>query len=237
MDKKISVCMATYNGEKYILEQINSILFQLKDTDELVISDDGSTDATIEIIKKKDDPRIKLYCNNAHNFTKNFENAISKATGEIIFLCDQDDIWLDNKVEVMTKYLSDYDLVVSNATIVDGDRNKIMDEYFKYSNVKQGFIYNLLYTRYIGACMAFKRTILNKVLPFPNNRLIPHDYWIACVCELYYDTFLLTEPLIEYRRHESNASSGIFDKSKLSLMDKIKKRFITIMYLMGRFNK
>lgn len=237
MDKKISICMATYNGEKYILEQINSILPQLRDTDELIISDDGSTDNTLEIVSEIDDKRIKLFYNNAHDFTKNFENAISKATGDIIFLCDQDDVWKDNKVEVMVNYLSKYDLVISNAMIVDANRNEIMPEYFKYSKVKQGFVYNLLYTRYIGACMAFNKKILNKVFPFPNNKLLPHDYWITCVGELYYNTYLINEPLIEYRRHELNASSGIFDKSKLTLVDKLSKRFITILYLIGRFGK
>ncbi len=237
MDKKISVCMATYNGERFIREQINSILPQLRDTDELIISDDGSTDKTLEIVREIADKRIKLFYNNAHNFTKNFENAISKSTGDIIFLCDQDDVWKNNKVEVMMSYLSEYDLVISNATIVDGKRNEIMPEYFKYSKVKQGFVYNLLYTRYIGACMAFNRKILHKVLPFPNNKLIPHDYWIACISELYYNTYLINEPLIEYRRHELNASSGIFDKSKLTLVDKLRKRIVTILHLIGRFGK
>ena len=85
--------------------------------------------------------------------------------------------------------------------------------------------------------MAFNRKILHKVLPFPNNKLIPHDYWIACISELYYNTYLINEPLIEYRRHELNASSGIFDKSKLTLVDKLRKRIVTILHLIGRFGK
>ena len=90
----VSVCMATYNGEKYIKEQIDSILSEIKENDEIVISDDNSTDCTVEIIKSYNDDRIKLYHSNARNFKKNFENARNKAKGDIIFLSDQDDVWI-----------------------------------------------------------------------------------------------------------------------------------------------
>ena len=89
----ISVCMATYNGEKYIQEQIDSILCQLSKDDELVISDDHSTDATCDIIKSYNDRRIKLFLNElAKGVTHNFENALLHSKGDIIFLADQDDV-------------------------------------------------------------------------------------------------------------------------------------------------
>ena len=93
----VSVCMATYNGEKYIREQIDSILPQLSDSDELVISDDGSSDSTIDIIQGYNDRRIRLYHNTRHGVTWNFENALRQSRGDVIFLADQDDVWKPGK--------------------------------------------------------------------------------------------------------------------------------------------
>ncbi|MCG2791916.1 MAG: glycosyltransferase, partial [Weeksellaceae bacterium] len=106
----ISVCLATYNGEKYLEAQIKSILKQLSVDDELIISDDRSTDNTISVINKFDDNRIKIFINkNKNGVAHNFENALLKATGDYIFLSDQDDIWADNKVDVLLKELKEYD--------------------------------------------------------------------------------------------------------------------------------
>jgi len=112
---KISVCMATYNGERYLKEQLDSILKQLSFTDEIIISDDGSQDRTIEIIESFGDSRIKLFHSTQQNLIYNFENALSKASGDIIFLSDQDDIWYENKVEKSMYHLQKYGLVFSNA--------------------------------------------------------------------------------------------------------------------------
>ena len=123
----ISVCMASHNGGKYIKQQIDSILSQLSLEDELIISDDGSSDSTIEIIKRCNDSRIKLYVME-HNskgmkphyyVTKNFENALKYVNGDYIFLSDQDDVWCPNKVEVCLEYLQDYDIVLHNLQCVD----------------------------------------------------------------------------------------------------------------------
>jgi len=109
---KISVCMASYNGEKYIRQQIDSILPQLGESDELIISDDSSTDDTISVVKSINDNRIKLIKDQKFKSpVSNFENAIKNATGDFIFLCDQDDIWQPNKVESVLPFLKQYDLV------------------------------------------------------------------------------------------------------------------------------
>ena len=103
----ISVCIATYNGEKYIREQLDSILPQLGLDDEVIISDDSSTDNTLKIIEEYNDCRIKIFSNNKfYSPILNFENALKKAQGDFIFLSDQDDIWKSNKVEVVMKYLN-----------------------------------------------------------------------------------------------------------------------------------
>lgn len=207
---KISVCMATYNGEMYIKEQIESILLQLNASDELIISDDQSSDRTCTIVNEFNDPRIKLIINNGEKgYTRNFENALKKSNGDIIFLSDQDDIWVDNKVEIMLKYLEKSQMVISNAKIVDSEMRIINNSHFHLHDVKKGFWNNFLKTRYIGACMAFKRDVLERSLPFPEHqKYCAHDYWLTLVGEAFYEVSLVETPLLLYRRHGNNASSG-----------------------------
>jgi len=235
---KISVCMATYNGEKYIKEQLESILYQLSEKDEVIISDDHSTDDTLHVISLLKDNRIKVFTNEKEKgYTRNFENALEKSSGEIIFLADQDDIWTPNKIDVSLKYLGDNDFVVSNCKIVDTNLNILNKSHFELRRVKQGFLHNLLLTRYIGACMAFRREVLLKSLPFPENTsLAAHDYWICLVAELYFKVILIEEPLVLYRRHDANASTG-GDKSKNTLLHKIKVRIYTLYNLLRIANK
>ena len=115
----ISVCIATYNGEKYILEQILSILPQLKENDEIIVSDDSSTDTTLEIIKNINDKRIQIFKNTGnHGVNSNFDNALKRAHGEYIFLSDQDDVWLPGKVDRCLAELRTADLIMHDATIL-----------------------------------------------------------------------------------------------------------------------
>jgi glycosyltransferase involved in cell wall biosynthesis len=124
--------MATYNGEKYISKQVESILVQLSEADELIISDDGSIDATLAIIKAFNDPRVKIF-RNIHKSgpVGNFENALKNAKGEYIFLADQDDIWLSEKLNRHLSFHSQYDLVISDAEVVDESGNVIHPSFFK----------------------------------------------------------------------------------------------------------
>ena len=238
MRKKISVCLASYNGEKYIKEQLESILPQLDEKDEVIISDDRSSDDTVDTIRSLEDSRIKIiYNQNEKGYSKNFENAINSATGDIIFLCDQDDVWMPNKVQIMLMALQNADLAISDAMITNENLTSTLGSHFTQYKTKRGFINNLLKTRYIGACMAFRKTMLSKVLPFPKNqKLCAHDYWIANIGELYYKTQLVDTPLIKYRRHGSNASNG-GETSKNSLSHKLKVRFYTFAKLISRISK
>lgn len=233
--KKISVCLATYNGEKYIKEQLDSILSQLEPTDEVIISDDHSTDNTIKVIEALQDNRIKIFENTlGKGYSKNFENAINHSSGDYIFLSDQDDVWMDNKVSKMMTELENYDLVISDALISDGDLNPTLGSHFKLHGTKSGFLNNWLKTRYIGACMAFKKQMLAKMLPFPENQnLAAHDYWIANVGEYFFKVKLINEPLIKYRRHGKNASTGGL-KSDNSFQHKMKVRFYVLLQLIKR---
>jgi glycosyltransferase involved in cell wall biosynthesis len=118
----ISVCLTTYNGEKYILEQLRSILSQLESDDEVIISDDNSSDCTLELIENIADRRVKIFKNiQKKGIQSNVENALNKAKGDIIFLSDQDDFWLPDKVSIIIKALQKNDLIVSDCYITDKD--------------------------------------------------------------------------------------------------------------------
>lgn len=231
---KISVCMATYNGEKYIFEQINSILSQLNKNDELIISDDKSTDNTIKIIGSFQDSRIKLFINEKRNgVILNFENALLKASGDYIFLSDQDDVWLPNKINVMLNYLQTYDLVVANVILVNSSLNIIKKTFWKNQKSISCFFYNLYKNPYLGCSMAFRNEILKYILPFPKN--IPmHDIWIGLCTQIFSKKCCyINTPLMYYRRHGNNLSfTG--ENSSFSLFKKITYRLQIIYCLIFR---
>jgi len=235
----ISVCLATYNGEKYILEQCSSVLKQLSSQDELIISDDHSSDSTLKLVSSLNDDRIKIVLNpSKRGYSTNFENALAYAKGDYIFLCDQDDVWVDHKVDLMVEQLASYDFVVSDAIVTDENLNVVIPSHFEYNHVRSGFMHNFFFTRYTGACMAFRRELLNTILPFPpQHQLCPHDYWIAIMAEAYYKVKLIKTPLIYYRRHHSNSSSGGVEKSPFNLSNKLERRFYCGLHVLLRMKK
>ncbi len=222
---KISVCIATYNGEKYIKEQLESILSQIGEHDEVIISDDISNDKTVEIIKSFQDNRIKIYINKEKfGATANFNESLSKASGDVIFLSDQDDIWLNNKVSICLKNLEIYDLIVTNCKVTDENLNITHNSYFDVVGSGKGFVKNLYKSTYLGCCLAFNRKVLEAVLPIPNNLLMYHDWWIGFIAEREFKVYFESEPLILYRRH-GNTTSSTVGKSKNSLFFKVKSRW------------
>ena len=230
MNNKISVVIATYNGEKYITEQINSILKQIGNYDQVIISDDCSSDKTCEIIKGFDDSRIILIENKENiGVINNFEKTLERVNGDYIFLCDQDDVWLPNKVEVFCSYLKKYHIVQSDAFIVDESLKTTNQSYFELRGVKRGFFKNLWKNNYMGCNMAFQKKILTIALPFPKN--IPmHDLWIGLIGELFFKPVLITEKLLLYRRHSSNVSQST-SASPFSLARQFIFRFNAVKYL------
>jgi len=229
----VSVCMATFNGGKYVREQVNSILAQLSDGDELIVSDDGSTDDTLEVLKSFHDSRIKVFAGPHKGVTYNFENAISCSEGEYIILSDQDDVWEPNKVERMLTALSSHDLVVSDGWIADEGANSTGRSIFDFNPPHGGFVRTVCHTSYMGCCMAFRRRILERVMPFPPH-IIGHDYWIGQIADMYYDTCFISDRLFRYRRHGNNASSFTTNNSPLSFRQKVVYRFWLVWYALGR---
>jgi len=235
-----SVCMATYNGAKYIEEQLNSILPQLLSDDEIIISDDYSSDNTLEIISNIADSRIKVFKNElGKGYTNNFINAINKSNNELIFLSDQDDVWMNNKVELCLKYIYDgADMVISDSTIVNQDLEIIDFSFFKARGSKEGLFQNIKKAGYLGCNIAFKRTVVNKIFPYPSYiNMIPYDLWIGICGMCFYKVKWLDTPLIYYRRHGENTSDGGISKSKNSFLYKLNYRIVLIFLLIKRFFK
>lgn len=241
----ISVCLATHNGEKYIAEQLDSILTQIGQDDEVVISDDGSTDNTVSIINHyvANDSRVKLFFfsqKDKKRFTshelvsKNFENAIRHSKGRYIFLSDQDDVWLSNKVSRMLPYLSRYCVVVSNAYVIRDNNLFPTDEYI-YTNKLPIQNYILRRGKYFGCCMAFDNFSLKKIiLPFPNH-LPLHDYFIGLIGELVGGAKYISEPLIYYRVHGGNTSSNAHRNTILYKISYRVRLMFEIYYRVAKF--
>ena len=204
----VSVCMATFNGEKFIKGQIESILVQLQPEDELIISDDGSTDSTLQIISSIQDSRIHIFKNSFRNVVKNFEFAINQSSGDYIFLSDQDDIWHEDKVAAYLNCFneSNADLIVSDVAFID-ERGNNKKEQFYPKGFKGSTLTNLRKNNFIGCAMAFKEHTKKWFLPFPINTPM-HDWWIGLTIGKKGTIKFLDQKLIYYRRHNDNVTSG-----------------------------
>jgi len=231
----ISVCMASFNGEKFIAEQILSILEQLGENDELIISDDSSTDSTPQIIEQlqQNDSRIIFLPRNLfHNPVYNFENALKICRGEYIFLADQDDIWLPGKVDKVISLLKIHLLVTHDSTVINDLKQILLSSFFAHRKSTAGFWRNLYKNSYTGCCMAFKKSLLDTALPFP-RKLQFHDQWLGLLAEAKGKTIFLQEQLILFRRHDNNVSPGI-NRSSNSPFRKLINRLILFKQLFTR---
>lgn len=241
----ISVCIPTYNGEKYIKEQINSILAQINSSDEIVISDDHSTDKTIEIIEGIKDSRIKVFLrdrssNSGDTLSKvssNVQNALSKAQGDYIFLSDQDDIWLEERVSSALPFLEKATpvAVVCNCKVVSDNNDVLIESYFDYIKPSSNILRTIYKSSFHGCCMAFNRAVLNKAFPFPKYS-VGHDLWLGIIARIYGQVYFVDRALVLYRRHSSTVTTTGF-KSKRSVNDKVKYRLLIIGSILNRFFK
>lgn len=209
---RVSVAMVSYNGEKYIREQIESILRQLQEEDELIISDDGSKDSTLAIIQEyqEKDERIRLLQGPRQGIKKNVEHAVAHTRGKYIFLADQDDIWLPDKVERILQIFEEQRtaVVVHDARVFAGNEPShiTMESFFAFRSSGAGVIKNMVKNSYIGCCMAFRRELKAVVLPIP-PKIEMHDQWIGILGDYAAGkSYFLPEPLILYRRHGDNNS-------------------------------
>lgn len=232
---KISVCMATFEGAEFVAQQLSSILVQIGDSDEVVVVDDCSSDRTVAIVESFADPRISMLRNERNlGYTRTFERALSSATGDVIFIADQDDVWLPGKVAASLEALGRHELVVHDLRVVDRDLHTIAESHFRQHHVRGGFVPNLWKTRYVGSAMAMHRRVLDAALPFPaRSELCAYDYWITTLAEAFFDVGLIGEPLMLYRRHSGTASTGGFGSDN-GMAHKVAVRCYTLVCLARR---
>lgn len=219
--------MATFNGGMFIREQLESILSQLPPDAEIIIADDGSTDDTLLVVDSLNESRIRVLPAERHlGVIYNFERALRASKGEIVFLADQDDVWLPGKVEMCLAALNEADLVMHDAFLLGhsdafesawGRNGKLSD----IRTYRSGVVANWWKNSFTGCCMAFRRKVLDKALPFPKN-LPMHDQWLGLVAEKNFKVKFIDEPLVEYRQHSSNATH--IEKSPAGVLQKIKWR-------------
>jgi glycosyltransferase involved in cell wall biosynthesis len=208
---KISVCMTSYNGEKYIQKQIASILAQIKENDEIIVCDDRSDDSTIDILSSFQDKRIKIVVNDENlGFSRNFSKCISLVQGDIIFLSDHDDIWLPDKVEKYLKIFQenvDVISIMSNMEIIDENglvtNSRFLDLKSGYTNRAWQVVKNFVKSTYYGCSIAFRKELVTKILPLPFH----FDTWIGLVSDMYGRCYHLDEVTMQYRRHSNNFST------------------------------
>ncbi|MBQ8015653.1 MAG: glycosyltransferase family 2 protein [Clostridia bacterium] len=226
---KISVALAAYKGEQYIAEQLASILSQLGENDEIIVSDDYPQGKTRAIVEKyqSQDKRIRYVEGEGKGVVKNFENAVKACSGDVIFLSDQDDVWLPGKVEcVMNEIKNGADLVLHDASVTDANLNITEPSFFAVHGSNASFARNLIKNSFVGCCMAFRKSTACCSLPFPKG-LAMHDWWIALVAlKKKQNIVLLQKPLILWRRHSQTVTGG-----RTSLLQKIKWRLNIVLSL------
>ncbi|MBR6572542.1 MAG: glycosyltransferase [Clostridia bacterium] len=218
----ISVCIATYNGEKFIEKQLQSILDQTITVDEVIICDDCSTDNTPQIVKAFVDrnslnERWGFFVNEKNlGYCLNFYSAIAKAKGDLIFLCDQDDIWSKDKVEVMCDYMmthTDTLVLASRYQLIDKDDNRITNLKIPYySLLNDGSVEDISVNSLIGCSwvrgfsICFRSKIKEFLVPIDVKSILAHDWYICCLGTTLGKATILNRVLCYYRFHEDNVS-------------------------------
>lgn len=225
---KISAALAYYNGRDYIDEQLDSILSQLKQEDEVIISVDSAEEGQMDLLRSRarKDPRIRLIKGPGRGVVRNFEHALRACSGDVIFLSDQDDIWEDDKVSVVMEAFKDKDVmaVLHNAVQVGASGEELEEpDLFTLRKSGTGIIKNMVMNSYVGCCMAFRRQLLPVILPIP-DRMFMHDYWIGSCAEACGRVVVIRKALLRYRRHESNVtqmhhgSGGFMIRKRLDIL-------------------
>ena len=208
--KTVSVVLALFNGERYLEDQLNSILLQLREGDELVIVDDGSTDGSIRIVEKAVEkyPGIRLIQGDHVGVNANFFRGIREAKGDIICLSDQDDIWYRTKLEKIRETLAAEEtpvVLMHDARIVSAAMEDEGQTMFGWRPYRSGVFRNWWKNSYTGCRMAFNRAIKEMVTDAPVD--IPmYDQWIGLMAEKIGKTVILEDILMDYRRHKGNVT-------------------------------
>lgn len=230
-EPKISVCLASYNGQLFIKKQVKSILDQLKDNDELIIIDDCSTDKTVSTLNEIKDKRIKLFKNEINlGVNKTFEKSVQLSSGDYIFLSDQDDIWIPGRIDLMVKKMNDnnVDLISCNFVWINENDFQVHVDFDgvstadSFNYLKNIFLIFKGTTNYYGCAMAFRKSLKKIIIPFPIF-IESHDIFIALAANLKKSNVHIDAITLKKRIHSNNLTST---KSNRNLFYKSKSRIV-----------
>ncbi len=220
-DPLVSIALATYNGERFLRGQLDSLIGQSYRRLEIVVCDDDSSDGTRKILAEYQEkhPRLfRIYCNNGNiGYIKNFERAANLCEGRFIAFCDQDDVWDPQKIETLVNRIGRYALIHSDAVLIDEAGVLISSSYSRYSgkNVRPtGFIDLLMNNGVTGCTCLFRKEILAIAGRFPEK--LPHDHWIALVAHENGGIAYIPERFTLYRQHSWNRFGAKRASKKIS---------------------
>lgn len=240
-NKKIDILMATYNGEKYLVEQLDSIINQTYHNWNLLIRDDNSTDKTLKIIQNyhKKDKRIKILKDNKGNLgiVRNFEELLKSSESEFIMFSDQDDIWVENKLDMYLKMIEKIKnkgfMIHSDAILFDKNKSNILKDTFISKKAINRGLENVFFNYFVqGATILISKEIKNFILPFPKEVYL-HDRYIHLISELFFERIFVNKALIYYRQHGDNqigAKNTIRELLSKRYFDERDRQLIKVIY-------
>ena len=208
MSTSVSVVMAVFNGREFLREQLDSIVAQLEDGDELVVIDDASVDGGLASVRALALSHVRIVANVRNvGVIRSFQRGLTLARHDVIFLCDQDDVWMPGK---RAAYVAEFErdnaicVVISDSEVIDSEGRLIAASFMASRGGFNGSVSGTLWrNRYLGCAMAVRRTVLEVALPFPAN--VPmHDMWLGAIGALSGRVSYLPRPYTRYRRHRNN---------------------------------
>ncbi|MDG2271211.1 MAG: glycosyltransferase family 2 protein [Halioglobus sp.] len=215
-EERVDILLSTFNGERYFLEQIRSVLDQSHQNIRVIIRDDGSTDGTVALVKQqqKKDSRIQFIENTAGNLgpARSFMELLRHSTAPYIMFCDQDDVWRARKVQISIAALSGRSrsepcLVQSDLEVVSENLNLISKSYISRHNLPNRNVFAdlLVQNNVTGCTVLFNASLRLIAQQYTPSYMVMHDGWLALIASLYGTVVMIDEPLIQYRQHSSNA--------------------------------
>jgi len=232
-NKLVSIVMATYNGEKFLREQLDSIYSQTYKNMEVVVCDDCSTDSTVEILEEyKQKYCLKYYINEKNlGYTKNFEKAASLCKGEFIAFSDQDDIWFPEKIETLLRNIENNLLIFSDALVINSNKEIICNSRYDYmgnlENVKPKYYHDFIKKNVLGCTILINKNLLNYALPF--KKTTGHDNWLISIAIKLNSIIFTDKQLIKYRIHGGNVSGTVFKNTPtMKIKNYLRKNFTPV---------
>lgn len=240
MEEKIDVLLATYNGEKYLKEQIDSILNQTYKNIHLIISDDNSQDGTRQILKQyEQNERVTIhYQEENFGYVRNFEYLLQQVQSEYYMLSDQDDVWMPEKIakSIETLKNNDADMVFGDLEVVDENLKTIYNSFGDFMKLTRkikkqinSYKVNYLYNCVTGCTVLSKKKHIKDILPMPrNSKYLIHDHWMGLIVSLNGKLAYMPEKYIKYRQHGNNQVGTNKISHKFNKLDQVRELFINV---------